>query len=102
MWNSISGRYEPMASLGDGLDGVTALAKQVRVIWAQQDPARSSLREPPYPAEGDETEWAEYRVSFQAIRVYETHDFDRPGRKKAMNRTAAIETTCNDVGFVLP
>lgn len=100
VWNPISASYEAMASLGDGLNRVTALAEQVRVMWVQQDPARSSLRDPPDPAEDNDTEWAEFRVSAQANRVHETRNFDQPTWKKAMSRTAAIETTCNEVGYV--
>jgi hypothetical protein len=93
---------EPTAALGDGLDRVTDIAEQVRVMWVQQDPARSSLNNPPDPADGDVTEWAEFRVNFQANRVYETCNIDQPGSKKAMNRTSAIATTCNEVGYVPP
>jgi hypothetical protein len=83
VWNPIIASYEPMASLGDGLDRVTALAEQVRVMWVQQDPTRSSLKDSPDPAEDDDTEWAEFRVSFQANRVYETRNFDRRvGRRR--------------------
>jgi hypothetical protein len=102
VWNPIIAGYEPMASLGHGINRVTALAEQVRVMWVQQDPARSSLREPPDPAGGEDIEWAEVRVSFQANRVYETRNFDQSNWKKAMSRTTAIETTCNEVGYVPP
>jgi hypothetical protein len=70
-------------------------------MWVQKNQARSSLKDAPDPTEGDNTEWAEFRVSAQANRVYETRNFDQPGWKKAMNRTAAIETICNEVGYVL-
>ena len=100
VWNPITAGYEPMASIGYGLDRVTALAEQGRVMWVQQDPARSSLRDPPDPTAGDDIKWAEFRVRFQANRVYETRNFDQPGRKKTTNRSAAVETTCNEVGYV--
>jgi hypothetical protein len=45
---------------------------------------------------------AEFRVSAQANRVCETRNFDEPAWKKAMSRSAAIETTLNDVGYVPP
>ena len=102
VWNPISGIYEPVASLGEGLDRVTTLAEEVRVMWVRQDPARSTLVDPPDPDDGDDTEWAEFRVSFQANTVFETRNFDQPGWKKAMSRSTAIETTCNEVGYVLP
>lgn len=89
-----------MASLGDGLDRVTALAEQIRFMWVQQDPARSTLTDLPDPADDDATEWAEFRVSFQANTVYETRNFDQPDWKKAMTRNSAIDTTCNEVGYV--
>ena len=102
VWNPITVTYEPMASLGDGLDRVTTLAEEVRVMWVQQDPARSTLVDPPDPADGDDTEWAEFRVSFQANTVFETRNFDQPDWKKAMSRSVAIETTCNEIGYVPP
>jgi hypothetical protein len=100
VWSPATNSYEPMASLGDGLDRVTVLAEQVPVMWVQQDPARSTLRDPPDPADDDDTEWAEFRVSFQANRVYDTHNFDQPFWKKAMSGNGAIETTCNELGYV--
>jgi hypothetical protein len=100
-WNPIIARYEPMVSLDDGLNRVTELAEQVRVMWVQNDPARTSLKDVPDPDE-DDTEWAELRVNAQAIRVYETRTFDQPGWKKAMSRSAAVETICNEVGYAPP
>ncbi len=102
VWNPIISNYEPMASLNHGLRRQTQLGEAVRMMWVQQDPARSSLTDAPDPADGEDTEWAEFRVSTQANRVYETRNFDQPGWKKAMNRTAAIETICNEVGYVPP
>ena len=70
-------------------------------MWVQQNPARSSLTDVPDPSDDDDTEWAEFRVSAQANRVYETRNLDQTGWKKAMNRTAGtIETICNEVGYV--
>lgn len=100
VWNPITGSFEPMASLDHGLRRQSELADKVRMMWVQQDPARSSLRDAPDPSDDDDTEWAEFRVSAQANQMYETRNLDQPGLKKAMNRTAAIETTCNEVGYV--
>ena len=100
VWNPVIARYEPMASLDDGLNRVTELAEQVRVMWVQHDPARTSLKDAPEPAEGDDGEWAELRASAPANRVYETRTFDQTGWKKAMSRSAAVETICNEVGYV--
>ena len=100
VWNPITVSYEPMASLNHGLRRQSELAEKVRVMWVQQNPARSSLTDVPDPSDDDDTEWAEFRVSAQANRVYETRNFDQTGWKKAMNRTAAIETICNEVGYV--
>ena len=71
VWNPITTRYEPMTSLADGLNRVTDLAKEVRQMWVRHDPALSSLKDAPDPAEDDETEWAEFRVSAQSRLVYE-------------------------------
>jgi hypothetical protein len=101
VWNPIAARYEPKASLDDGLNRVTELAEQVRVMWVQYDPARSSLKDVPDPA-GDDTEWAELRVGAQANRVYETRTFEQHRWRKAMSRSAAVETIGNEVGYVPP
>jgi hypothetical protein len=52
------------------------------------------------PSEGDVGEWAELRVNAQSIRVYETRTFDQTGWKKAMSQTTAVETICNEVGYI--
>ncbi len=100
VWNPFTAGCEAKASLDDGLDRVTELAEQVRVMWVRHDPARAFLKDAPDPDEDDDTEWAELRVSAQSSRVYETRNFDQRKWKKAMSRTAAIETTCNEVGYV--
>jgi hypothetical protein len=74
--------------------------EQVRVMWVQRDPARAALNEAPNPAEGDDGEWAELRVNAQANRIYETRNFDQRRWTRATSRTAAIETICNEVGYV--
>jgi hypothetical protein len=100
VWNPITIRYEPMASLDDGLNRVTELAEQVRVMLVQHDPAKASLKEVPDPARDDDSEWAEFRVSTQANRVYEIRTFDQRRWVRATSRTAAVETICNEVGYV--
>ncbi len=100
VWNPITARYEPMASLDDGLNRMTELAERVRLMRVQHDPARASLNDAPDPDEDDDGEWAELRVSAQANRVYETRTFDQKGWKKAIGRTVAIQRTCNEVGYV--
>jgi hypothetical protein len=102
VWNPIATHYEPMASLDEGLNRVTELAERVRLMWVQHDPARTSLKDAPDPDEDDDSEWAELRVSAQAIRVHETRTFDQLGWKKAMSRSAAVETICNEIGYVPP
>lgn len=99
VWNPSTAVYESVTSLDAGLFRLGELAEQVRLIWVQRDPAMASLKEAPDPAEDDETEWAEFRVSAQTTRVYETRNFDQTEWKKAMSRSAAIDTTCNEVGY---
>lgn len=82
VWNPITGSYEPKASLDDGLFRMGEVAEQVRVMWVQHDPARAFLKDAPDPAEDDDTEWAEFRVSAQAKLVYETRNFDQRAWKK--------------------
>ena len=96
VWNPIAARYEPKASLNDGLNRVNELAEHVRVMWVQRDPARTFLKDAPDPA--DDTEWAELRVNCSANQLYETRTFDQHGWKEAMSRCAAVETICNDMG----
>jgi hypothetical protein len=100
VWSPFTGTYEPQSSLDDGLLRVGELAEQVRQMWVRHDPTLSSLKDAPDPAEDDETEWAEFRVSAQARLVYETRNFDQRGWQKATNRGAAIETICNEIGYV--
>jgi len=102
VWNPIAARYDPVAALDDGLFRLDDLAEQVRLMRVQHDPAQESLKDAPHPAQDDDTEWAELRVSAQANRVYETRNFDQHGWKKSMSRTVAIETICNEVGYVPP
>jgi hypothetical protein len=100
VWNPIMASYEPMASLHAGLSRMDELAAQVWVIWVQENPARALLKDAPDPDEGDDSEWAEIRVSSQAKRVYETRTFDQHEWQKAVTRSAAVETICNEVGYV--
>lgn len=100
VWNPITSSYEPMASLDDGLNRVTELAEQVRVMWVQHDPARTSLKDAPDPDEDDDSEWGELRVNAWTNGLYETRNFDQHGWKKAANRSGAVETICNEVGYV--
>jgi hypothetical protein len=102
VWNPITARYEPMVSLDDGLNRVTKLAEHVRVMWVQHDPAIASLKEAPDPADDNDGEWAELRASTHSYRVFETRTFDQHGWKKAMSRSAAVRTICNEIGYVLP
>jgi hypothetical protein len=100
VWNPFTAGYEPRTSLDDALFRIGELAEQVRQMWVRHDPALWSLKDTPDPAEPDETEWAEFRVSAQARLVYETRNFDQRGWQRATNRGAAIETICNEVGYV--
>ena len=99
VWNPITAAYEPVPSLDAGLFRLGELAEQVRLMWVQRDPAMASLKDAPDPVEDDDSEWAEFRVSAQTTRVYETRNFDQTEWKKAMSRSAAIDTTCNEVGY---
>jgi hypothetical protein len=50
------------------LNRVTELVERVRLMWLQHDPARTLLKDAPDPAEGDNPEWAEFRVSASVER----------------------------------
>lgn len=102
VWNPVAAGYEVVADLPEGLARVGELADAVRLMWVQRDPAVARLADAPDAAQDDAGEWAEFRVSAQANRVYETRNFDQPDWKKAMTRGAAIETTCNEIGYAPP
>ncbi len=102
VWNPIAATYEPEPSLDSGLFRLDEFAEWVRLMWAQHDPARTSLKDAPDPAEDDDSEWAELRVNAQASRVYQTHNFDQLGWATALSRSAAVETICNEIGYVPP
>jgi hypothetical protein len=90
VWNPLAGVYEPMDTLDTGLLRLAELAEQVRVMWVQHNPRRESRNEGPDPAEHDDSEWAELRVSAQANLVHEARNFDQPNWKKAASRADAI------------
>ena len=69
-------------------------------MWVQHDPARTSLKDAPDCAEDDSGEWAELRVNAWANQLYETRTFDQHRWTRATSRTAAVETICNEVGYV--
>ena len=102
VWNPITANSEQMTSLNDGLLRLDELAERVRLMWVRLDRARAYLKDAPDSAEDDHREWAEFRVSVQANRVYETRNFDQRAWKKAMSGSAAVETTCNELGYVPP
>jgi hypothetical protein len=102
VWNPLAGVYERMDTLDTGLFRLAELVEQVRVMWVQHDPRRESLNEAPDPAENGDSEWAELRVSAQASGVYETRNFDQPAWEKATSRAAAIQTTCDEIGYAPP
>jgi hypothetical protein len=91
-----------MASLGAGLFRLDVLAELMWLMWLHNDPAQASLKDAPHPAEDDDTEWAELRVNAQADRVYETRTFYQHGWTTAMSRSAAVQRTCNEVGYDPP
>jgi hypothetical protein len=56
VWNPITANYEQRSSLDKALFRLNELAEQVRVMWVQHDPARTSLKDAPDPAEDDDSE----------------------------------------------
>jgi len=69
-------------------------------LWMRADAGQTSLQDVPDPTAPEEVEWAEFRASAQANRVHETRNFDQLNWRKAVGgRQAAVETTCNEVGF---
>jgi len=102
VWNPITARYEPMASLDAGLFRLDVLAELMWLMWLHNDPAKASLKDAPDPAEDDDSKWAELRISAQANRVYESRNFDQHGWRQVMGRTVAIQTISNEVGCVPP
>lgn len=99
VWNPITGCYEAMPTLGVGLSRLDELVERVRMMWKQHDPARASLKDAPEPTNDDDPEWAELRVS-RGKRVYGTRNFDQWEWRQARGRAAAVQTICNEVGYV--
>jgi hypothetical protein len=59
-------------------------------MWVRHDAARTFWKDTPDPAEDDEPEWAEFRVSAQAKLLYETRAFNQPAWKNAASRAATV------------
>ena len=102
VWNPIIAAYEPAATLDNGLTRMMGLAEQLRLMWVQRDPARFFLSDTPAPVADENTEWAEVRVSARARWVYSTRTFDIREWAQARSRSSAVETICNEVGYVSP
>ncbi len=100
VWDPFAGAYTAQQGLAAALARVDALLERVRDLWVRADPAQTTLQDVPDPTAPDDVEWAEFRASAQANRVHETRNFDQPNwRKAAGGRQAAVETTCNEVGY---
>ena len=100
--NPLASVYEPMDTLDTGLFRLAKLVEQARVMWVQHDPRRESLNEVPHPAENDDSEWAELRVSAQASRVHEMRNFDQPDWKKTASRADAMRTNGDEIDYIPP
>ncbi len=100
VWDPFAAIYTGQQSLDAALARVDALLERVRDLWVKADPAQTMLQDVPDPSAPDDVEWAEFRASAQANRVHETRNFDQLNWRKASGgRQAAVETTCNEVGF---
>lgn len=100
VWDPFAAIYTGQQGLDAALARVDALLERVRELWVKGDPAQATLQDVPDPSAPDDVEWAEFRASAQANRVHETRNFDQPNWRKASGgRQAAVETTCNEVGF---
>ena len=100
VWDPFAAVYTAQQSLDAALARVDALLERVRDMWMRADPAQTTLQDVPDPTASDDVEWAEFRASAQANRVHETRNFDQPQWRKATGgRQAAVETTCNEVGY---
>ncbi len=100
VWDPFAAIYTAQQSLDAALARVDALLERVRELWMRADASQTSLQDVPDPTAPEDVEWAEFRASAQANRVHETRNFDQQNWRKAVGgRQAAIETTCNEVGF---
>jgi len=100
VWDPFAALYTAQQGLDAALARVDALLERVRELWVRADPAQTVLQDVPDPSQADDVEWAEFRASAQANRVHETRNFDQPQWRKASGgRTAAVEITCNEVGY---
>lgn len=101
VWDPWTAAYTPQPGLPDALHAIDDMLDRVRQMWVAQDPAQGTLADVPDPSLPDDLEWAEFRVSAQANKVHETRNFDARHWRKAMGgRAGAVETTCNEVGYI--
>lgn len=101
VWDPFTARYEPKPDLDDAVAEVDALLERVRALWLSGDAGQDSLADAPDSNQPPDLEWAEFRASAQANRLHETRNFDaRHWRQAIGGRAGALETTCNEVGYI--
>ena len=100
VWNPLAGIYEQVGSIRGGMQRMEELADRIHDMWVRKDPRVAGLHDVPAADPQDDGEWAEFRVSAQANRVYETRRFDKTDWVKAPGKPQAAEITCNEVGYV--
>jgi len=100
VWNPMEQRYEKAATFEQAMDRVQRLAGAIREMWVSKDEQLDALPSPPPPVEG--TEFAEFRVTAQAQRSYDTRSFDSPEWTHFRGYISqAAERISGEVGFVL-
>lgn len=100
VWDPFAAVYTAQQSLDAALARVDALLERVRELWVRADASQTTLQDVPDSTAPEDVEWAEFRASAQANRVHETRNFDQLNWRKAVGgRQAAVETTCNEVGY---
>lgn len=101
VWDPFTGQYDSKPNLEDAVAEVDGLLERVRTLWLSGDAGQGTLRDAPDPDLPPDLEWAEFRASAQANRLHETRNFDaRHWRQAIGGRAGALETTCNEVGFI--
>jgi hypothetical protein len=102
VWNPFAGLYQPVDTVQHGLQRVNKLAALICQMWLQRHPKQGELLDAPDTKDGNDVEWAEFRINPTTYRSYDTRRHDRPAWMRALGMIHAVEQTCARVGYALP
>ncbi len=100
IWSPFTACYQPVDSIEGGLQRIEELARLIGQMWLQRHPKRVVLVDPPDVNEVDGAQWAELRRTATESGHYDTRCFHRMNWAPAAGPAEAVETMCNEVGYV--